>query len=129
MDEGAVAWIIGEAVRNSMAHPVDDQALRIEITLHAPRGGIARLVVADNGHGMPRELAKRAFQEFVSGGGKGTGIGLAVVYRLCVQMGWSPQIESMVGRGTTLTFHIPMAHGGRQEMTHAQEQSAGSLGE
>lgn len=74
-------------------------------------GHYIALVVADNGCGMPREVKDRIFEPFFTtkGIGKGTGLGLAMVYGNIQQHGGAVTVDSTVGRGTTFTLYLPMA--------------------
>ena len=57
---------------------------------------MATLVVEDEGSGIPASLRLRVFEPFFTtkDPGKGTGLGLALVYRLVTDLGGSIQIES-----------------------------------
>jgi CheY-like chemotaxis protein len=65
--------------------------------------------MADTGVGMPRELLSKVFEPFFTTKsiGKGTGLGLSQVYGFAHQSGGSVAIESMPGRGTTVTVYLP----------------------
>jgi signal transduction histidine kinase len=71
-----------------------------------------RVRVVDSGSGMSEEDLERAFQAFYRGsrtGGKGHGIGLAIVRRIADRYGWQVRLESTLGQGTTATAHFPAA--------------------
>jgi signal transduction histidine kinase len=58
--------------------------------------------VADDGPGMPPEVARRVFEPFfTTKGEEGTGLGLAMVYACMQRYGGSVTVESEVGKGTT----------------------------
>jgi CheY-like chemotaxis protein len=65
--------------------------------------------VADNGEGMPAEVAKRALEPFFTTKpqGKGTGLGLAMVHGVVKAHGGTLQIESAPGAGTTVRMRLP----------------------
>ena len=67
--------------------------------------------VRDTGIGMPPEVAARAFDPFFTtkGRGKGTGLGLAMVYGFARQSGGTAVIRSAVGRGTSVEIYLPIA--------------------
>ncbi|WP_421988749.1 ATP-binding protein [Roseococcus sp.] len=80
---------------------------------HGLQGDFVRLAVTDTGTGMPEEIQARAFDPFFTtkGVGEGSGLGLAQVYGFARQSGGSATIESIPGRGTTVTLMLPRADG------------------
>ncbi len=76
-------------------------------------GNYALLTVSDTGTGMSRETLQRAFEPFFTTKprGKGTGLGLAMVYGFAKQSGGSVRIYSEVGHGTTVSLILPLAEG------------------
>jgi signal transduction histidine kinase len=70
-----------------------------------------RIAVEDEGQGMPPEVLARAFEPFFTtkGAGKGTGLGLAMVYGFARQSGGEVRIDSTEGEGTTVTLWLPVA--------------------
>ncbi len=67
------------------------------------------LSVSDTGTGMPPEVADRAFEPFFTNKpeGKGTGLGLAMVYGVITSAGGNVDLETSEGEGTTLTLSLP----------------------
>ncbi|MBV9899690.1 MAG: response regulator [Alphaproteobacteria bacterium] len=72
-------------------------------------GEFVRVTVTDTGHGMAPEVIARATEPFYSTKplGKGTGLGLAQVYGIARQSGGTLQIESALGRGTSVHLLLP----------------------
>jgi PAS domain S-box-containing protein len=72
-------------------------------------GDYVRIVVADTGTGMPKEILAKAFEPFFTTKelGKGTGLGLAQLYGFVRQSGGHVAIESTEGQGTVLTLYLP----------------------
>lgn len=68
-----------------------------------------RLSVADNGTGMTDEVKRRAFEMFFTTKprGLGTGLGLALVRKVTEAAGGRVEIESELGKGTTVTMVVP----------------------
>jgi len=73
-------------------------------------GEYAVIDVEDNGRGMPPEIAARAFEPFFTTKalGRGTGLGLAMVYGFAQQSGGTALIESQPGRGTRVSVLLPV---------------------
>jgi PAS domain S-box-containing protein len=75
--------------------------------------GIGRYValeVADDGSGMTEEVKARAFDPFYTTKPptEGTGLGLSTVYGVARQVGGHVHLVSTLGRGTTITLHLPV---------------------
>jgi len=70
------------------------------------------LVVSDDGEGMTQEVANRAFEPFFTTKdvGKGSGLGLSMVYGLAKQLGGTVNIESEPGLGASVTVYLPRAN-------------------
>ena len=66
-----------------------------------------RLVISDDGPGIPEEIADRLFQPFVSRREGGTGLGLAIVQRAVEAHGGLVFVESTPGQGTKFTILLP----------------------
>jgi two-component system NtrC family sensor kinase len=65
--------------------------------------------ISDTGRGIPQEEVSRIFEPFYTTKGKhGTGLGLAVTWRIIDNHGGTINIESELGRGTTFTVHLPV---------------------
>ncbi len=62
----------------------------------------------DNGPGIPKEIADRLFESFVSSGKKhGTGLGLAIVRKIVQEHGGSVDCKTQVGKGTSFEVRFP----------------------
>jgi PAS domain S-box-containing protein len=74
-----------------------------------PSGDYSVLVVRDTGTGMTPETRARAFDPFYTTKeiGKGTGLGLAMVYAIVKQAGGYIDLETRRGVGTTFRIYLP----------------------
>jgi two-component system, cell cycle sensor histidine kinase and response regulator CckA len=72
-------------------------------------GGYVLLTFSDTGHGMDEELIKRIFEPFFTtkGPGKGTGLGLPMVYGLVKKHNGYIECSSRPGEGTDFKIFFP----------------------
>jgi PAS domain S-box-containing protein len=74
-------------------------------------GAYAELALEDTGCGMTPEVVARVFEPFFTtkAGGRGTGLGLSMVYGFAKQSGGTVMIVSEPRRGTTVRIFLPLA--------------------
>jgi PAS domain S-box-containing protein len=86
------------------------------ITIHAENlppaagaGRFVRVVVRDNGTGMPADVAARAFEPFYTTKppGEASGMGLAIAHAVVADAGGEIAIDSAPGRGTAISVLLP----------------------
>ena len=90
------------------AHLDDDYArTHDEVT----PGQYVMLAVSDTGSGMSDDIIHKVFEPFFStkSEGKGSGLGLSMVYGFVKQSGGHVKIYSEVGHGTTIKLYLPRA--------------------
>jgi CheY-like chemotaxis protein len=75
-------------------------------------GEYVLISVADSGQGMPPEVLRRAYEPFYTTkpSGKGSGLGLSMVYGFAKQSGGTIRIDSEPGRGTEVKLYFPAAN-------------------
>ena len=71
-------------------------------------GGYVMVAVSDTGTGMDDEIREHLFEPFFSTKGKqGTGLGLATVYGMILQLGGFVRVSSEVDVGTSFEIDFP----------------------
>ena len=75
-------------------------------TQHIAQGTV-RAQVTDQGVGIPSEELDEIFRLYYTTKPEGSGIGLSLVYRIVQMHGGSIEVESKVGKGTTMTVTFP----------------------
>jgi signal transduction histidine kinase len=97
----AVGGEVVAALVNLVVNAIDAGAGTITIRSGTSDGG-SWIEVADDGPGMPPEVAKRVFEPFfTTKGEEGTGLGLAMVYATMERCGGTVTIDTKEGKGTT----------------------------
>lgn len=78
-------------------------------TLREPDAAGARIIVVDNGPGIPAEQLEDIFKPFVSTkGARGTGLGLPVSRKILREHGGDILVQSVPGKGTKFVLRLPL---------------------
>ncbi|PUB15629.1 PAS domain S-box protein [Yoonia sediminilitoris] len=87
---------------------IDDTYIAQE--LDVAQGAYVRISVADTGRGMGPDTQQRVFEPFFTTKpvGKGSGLGLAMVYGFVRQSGGHVTVYSEIGHGTTIGLYFPI---------------------
>lgn len=110
-DRRALAQIVMNLVANSLKFTPKGGS--IEVITGLGSDGRPEIVVRDSGIGIPPAEIDSVRKAFVQGSGAtraaeaGTGLGLAIVVSMAELHGGSVDIDSVVGRGTTVTIRLP----------------------
>jgi two-component system, NtrC family, sensor histidine kinase HydH len=75
------------------------------------RGGRLQISITDTGQGIAETDLPHIFEPFFSTKPEGSGIGLALVYRVVEEHGGSIEVRSRVGEGTTFVLTLPAPEG------------------
>ncbi len=87
-----------------------DRPQKLKITLQRSNFAV-KIVIQDNGLGMPEEVKTRIFDHLFTtkAVGKGTGLGLSIVRQIIVEThGGAIEVESEVGVGTCFILTLPI---------------------
>jgi len=112
--------------KGTLTITTDDVVLDEEIcrvNAESRPGDYVLLSVADTGHGMDRETLQHIFEPFYTTKelGRGTGLGLAMVYGIVKQHYGLVTCSSEVGRGTAFRVYLPALS---SEPQHVEETTA-----
>lgn len=110
---------ISNALMNLCVNALDAMPAGGTLTLsaRAGAGGDVAVSVRDTGEGMTPEVLRRAMEPFFTTkpAGKGTGLGLALVYGVMKSHGGSVEIASERGKGTEISLRFPPMAGKEQQ--------------
>ncbi len=103
---------IDQVLTNLLLNAIDALAPGGNLTLALERDAAsARIVVRDDGGGIPPDVLPHVFEPFVTTkeAGRGTGLGLAISHAIVVRHGGRIEVATAVGAGATFTVHLPLA--------------------
>ncbi len=118
-DDTGTAYVderrLKQALFNLLSNAIKFTPQGGSVTLSAERKeNIICLSVTDTGAGIPADDQARVFGRFETGGGQarqsGAGLGLSLVKSLVEMHGGWVELESVEGKGTSVTCHIPINH-------------------
>ncbi len=110
-DERKVKQVLLNLLSNAMKFTPDGGRIILKT---ATADGLTQISVSDTGIGIATENLQQIFEEFQQirgdheGKGEGTGLGLALAKKFVELHGGTIWVESVVGRGSTFTFTLPM---------------------
>ncbi len=104
-DPTALRQAFSNLLRNSAEASRDGRVVRVHVCAEAG-GESVRLVLRDDGCGIPQENLSRIFVPFFTTKTQGTGLGLALVHRIVTEHGGSVTVASDPS-GTTFTLSLP----------------------
>jgi signal transduction histidine kinase len=96
---------------NALQHASPTSAINVEIEQEDSE---ARIKIHDQGEGIPAESLPHIFERFSRAEASrsrktgGTGLGLAICKAVVDKCGGSIEIQSEVGRGTTVVVRLPL---------------------
>jgi two-component system nitrogen regulation sensor histidine kinase NtrY len=100
--------LVDNAVEAITGAPPPDGVGVITIeTQHDPANAVVRVVITDNGPGLPDADRARLFLPYYSTKQRGSGLGLAIVRRIIVEHGGSIEATNSAPRGTRMTIELP----------------------
>ena len=106
VNASALAILLSNLIDNAVRH-TDRGHLRFSYV-----NGWLR--IEDTGPGIPEHARPHVFDRFYQAdpthaAGRGFGIGLAIVKKICDRYGWPIELDSEPGRGTRISLRLPVA--------------------
>ena len=77
-------------------------------TSYDPEDSLIRIVIADTGSGISRDVLAKLFEPFFTTKPRGTGLGLPITKRLIEQHGGSIEVTSSAEKGTVFEISLPV---------------------
>ena len=107
-DRVRLGQVLGNVVENALRHSPRGGMVTIEL---GGRAGVARVVVRDEGEGIPPELRERIFERFVQGAKSSgsLGLGLYIARQVIEQHHGRIFVDDNPRRGTALAIELPLA--------------------
>ncbi len=100
---------------NAVQAMPDGGELRVGARSLRERGGRLQIAITDTGQGIADADLPHIFEPFFSTKPEGSGIGLALVYRVVEEHGGTIEVRSRVGEGTTFLVTLPAPEGAARE--------------
>lgn len=106
--------VLVNLILNALDAVENSRGQRLVSIERTAQDGWVNVIVKDTGCGMSKEQIQKAFEPFFTTKppGKGTGLGLAVCYRLVQNQGGQIRIDSTLGEGTVVTVSFRAHHPG-----------------
>ena len=106
LDAEQIRRVIINLVDNAIEAIQQRGHIVIETQLDAGNS-VARVIVADDGPGIPADESAKLFLPYYSTKGRGSGLGLAIVRRIIAEHGGSIDVGDNTPRGTRFTIELP----------------------
>ncbi|HEY6843237.1 MAG TPA: ATP-binding protein [Thermoanaerobaculia bacterium] len=103
-DSDQIRQVFWNLARNAFQAMPSGGVLRVSTEL---AGDTYRILFSDNGRGMSDLDQRRLFQPFRTNFPSGTGLGMAISYRIVQSHGGEIEVASRPGAGTTITVSLP----------------------
>ena len=117
-DEAQISQVVNNLVLNARQSMPSGGTIGVHLSntelrgnggLPLSQGRYVRIVISDQGTGIPEELLSRIFDPYFTTKGEGSGLGLATTHSIVSRHGGHIKVESSPGEGTTFTLLLPAA--------------------
>jgi two-component system cell cycle sensor histidine kinase/response regulator CckA len=117
-DEGQISQVLNNLLINAVQAMPQGGAIHIEChNVHSSKdpalssrdGDFIKLIVQDEGIGIPKKYLPNIFDPYYTTKQKGSGLGLATVYSIVKKHDGEIFVRSELGKGTRFTIYLPAA--------------------
>ncbi|HHI03268.1 MAG TPA: response regulator [candidate division Zixibacteria bacterium] len=117
-DTGQISQVINNLIINANQAMPDGGTINISAKnvdigqsdlLSLKEGQYVRIIISDEGTGIPEEHINRIFDPYFTTKQKGSGLGLATTYSIIKNHDGHIDVKSNQGEGTTFTIHLPVS--------------------
>ena len=106
VDRDQIRRVIVNVVDNAIEALNGRGTIEIE-TQHDQPNSLVRIIVADDGPGIPESERDKLFLPYYSTKGRGSGLGLAIVRRIVAEHGGSIDVTDNLPTGTRFIIELP----------------------
>jgi two-component system nitrogen regulation sensor histidine kinase NtrY len=107
MDVEQIRRVVINLVDNAIEAMGNNPGVITIETQHDAANAVARIVIADNGPGVPVAEREKLFMPYYSTKGRGSGLGLAIVRRIVAEHGGSIEVGDNIPRGSRFVIELP----------------------
>ena len=125
-DAGGIQQVLVALIVNSIEATSRGGKITIKTDCQTEKDRI-RIMVTDEGKGIPEDVLPHIFEPFISTKVKSTGLGLSVVYGIVEQHAGVIDVESKVNQGTTFTMVLPRASAKKNKSIQANTSKPNSM--
>jgi len=108
LDVEQIRRVVINLIDNAIEAMADTPGTITVETQHDAGNAVARLIIADNGPGVPPAEREKLFMPYYSTKGRGSGLGLAIVRRIIVEHGGSIEVHDNKPTGTRFVIELPL---------------------
>lgn len=109
LDKDLFRQVLTNLIQNGVEAIPSDRQGEVTISAEGGHNGPWRIVVADNGAGIPEAAVVKIFEPLFTTKTKGTGLGLAIVAGMIKAHQGTIAVESSSGSGTRFVIELPSA--------------------
>jgi PAS domain S-box-containing protein len=132
VDKGQISQVIDNLVINAKQAMPEGGKIKIKAenfliksknSLSLPEGKYLKIIVKDEGMGIPEKHLPRIFDPYFTTKQKGSGLGLATAYSIIKKHEGLITVESEIGKGTTFFIYLPAAKGEKKGKGNSETES------